>query len=285
MSFVYGSNISGRNLVADGVKIDNITTSSNNTGIGINAGAAPITSGVDNVFVGVDSLGALTTGSRNTALGDSSLQVLVGGNNNTAVGNLAMPAATSASSCVVVGRNAASSLTTGNSNVVVGSAAGSNLVSGATNTLLGVNTNVSSATSAGRIAIGAAAVAQVDNGLYFPTTLANTGGAGVPVRYVAASGLMGPESSSIRFKENVEELETNPEMIYYLQPKSYNFKKDPEGNKDTPRIFGYIAEEVVKVIPEIVGRDEHGLPFGLNYDMLVVLIIEELKKIRMEIAR
>jgi hypothetical protein len=285
MSHFFAENISGRDLPEDGVKIDSIIADSSldNAGVGTGAGAS-VTTGISNVFLGVDACGSLTTGSRNTAAGYNAAGALIGGNNNCVYGENAMPSATSASSCVVVGRNAAAVLTTGNSNVVVGPAAAGNLVSGASNTVLGSTANVSSATAANRIAIGAGASATADSGLFFPTGLANTGGAGVPVRYVAASGLMGPESSSARFKENISELEVDSEVVYDLAAKSYNFIAEKSGVSAPPRVFGYIAEEVVELVPEVVGKDAEGRAFGVNYDMLVVLAIEELKKLREEIA-
>jgi hypothetical protein len=52
--------------------------------------------------------------------------------------------------------------------------------------------------------------------------------------------------SSIRYKKDVEPLESAVDTINKLQGVSYNWKDT--GKKD----FGFIAEEVGKVLPEIV---------------------------------
>ena len=53
---------------------------------------------------------------------------------------------------------------------------------------------------------------------------------------------------------------------------------DPKGS-DRPS-FGYIAEEVEKIIPEILGYDEENKPKQLDYKLLSVLLLEEVKKLK-----
>ena len=45
-------------------------------------------------------------------------------------------------------------------------------------------------------------------------------------------------------------------------------------------LFGLIAEEVYEEIPELVAVNKDGSPEGVRYDMLSVLLINELKKER-----
>jgi len=44
--------------------------------------------------------------------------------------------------------------------------------------------------------------------------------------------------------------------------------------------FGYLAEDVQKVLPEIVISDKDGKPDALHYQLLSVLLLEEVKKMK-----
>ncbi len=83
--------------------------------------------------------------------------------------------------------------------------------------------------------------------------------------------------SSIRYKENVSDVESlNSERIYDLKPVSYNYKED----KEKAVHYGLIAEEVAKVIPEMVIFDEQGRPDMLDYSKLIVLLLSELQEVK-----
>ena len=47
--------------------------------------------------------------------------------------------------------------------------------------------------------------------------------------------------------------------------------------------FGYIAEEVNEILPEIVNKDPDGEPEGVKYEMVTVLLVEEIKKLKARI--
>lgn len=95
------------------------------------------------------------------------------------------------------------------------------------------------------------------------------------VNYNAGTGAIGPVTSSLRFKENVTDMTVDSNKIFSLVPVSYN-------RKDTKDVheFGYIAEDVVNVLPEIVPLDIEGLPYSVNYDKIVVLLVEEMRKLK-----
>ena len=86
-------------------------------------------------------------------------------------------------------------------------------------------------------------------------------------------------SSSLRYKENIRPLEIDSTKIYKLDPKSFNLI---EGHISTlgNNTFGYIAEEVDKILPEVINYDKEDRPDSLNYQLLTVLLTEELKKLR-----
>ena len=85
-------------------------------------------------------------------------------------------------------------------------------------------------------------------------------------------------SSSLRYKEDIKPLEIDSSKIYELTPKSFKFI---EGHKTSlPGEFGYIAEEVEKILPELVLYDKENRPDALMYELLTVLLLEEVKKLR-----
>src|SRR5207248_9730633 len=79
---------------------------------------------------------------------------------------------------------------------------------------------------------------------------------GSPV-VVNSSGKLGVSgTSSIRFKKAVKPMNDASEAILALKPVTFRYKEeiDPEG---IPQ-FGLVAEEVEKVNPALVTRDEEG---------------------------
>ena len=92
-------------------------------------------------------------------------------------------------------------------------------------------------------------------------------------------------TSSLRYKENITALNIDTEKIFNLVPKAFTWKEemrkrisDPKGS-DRPS-FGYIAEEVEEFLPEILGYDAENKPKQLDYKLLSVLLLEELKKLK-----
>ena len=59
----------------------------------------------------------------------------------------------------------------------------------------------------------------------------------------------------------------------------YNLDKDPADLAEfldpaTPRIWGFIADEVAQVAPELVSYDDRGRPEGVMYDRVVVGLLD-----------
>ena len=84
--------------------------------------------------------------------------------------------------------------------------------------------------------------------------------------------------SSIRFKENVQDLNYGLADIGKLRPVSFDYKAEMQypGTK-----IGFIAEEVEGVIPEVITY-EKGVVFGVDYPLLTSLLtkgIQELKSL------
>ncbi|MAG28296.1 hypothetical protein CMI47_22455 [Candidatus Pacearchaeota archaeon] len=99
----------------------------------------------------------------------------------------------------------------------------------------------------------------------------------VEVNINGASGLLTKVSSSKRYKDNIEDLDINTEKVYDLRPVSFNWKSN--GISD----FGFIAEEVQDILPELVVYNEDNTPEAVKYKQLSILMLEELKKLREEV--
>ena len=81
------------------------------------------------------------------------------------------------------------------------------------------------------------------------------------------------ETSSLRYKENVINLETVTEKVNKLRPVRYN----KIGN--TEQEIGLIAEEVSELFPEFVNYNEAGQPDSLNYTRLSVVLLQTIKEL------
>ena len=93
----------------------------------------------------------------------------------------------------------------------------------------------------------------------------------------SSTGLLTKVSSSRRYKDNIEDLDINTENIYDLRPVSFDWKSN--GKSD----FGFIAEEVHEILPELVVYQDGDIPEAVKYKQLAILMLEELKKLRAEV--
>src|SRR5207249_5296318 len=79
-----------------------------------------------------------------------------------------------------------------------------------------------------------------------------------------------------RFKQAIKPINRASEAILALKPVSFRYKEeiDPEG---IPQ-FGLIAEEVEKVNPDLVGRDENGKVNTVRYEAVNAMLLNEFLK-------
>ena len=63
-----------------------------------------------------------------------------------------------------------------------------------------------------------------------------------------------------------------------LRPVRYNWK-----NRSTPEEIGFIAEEVQKIYPELVGKDSNGKISGINYAKMVSVLVKSVQEQQNEI--
>jgi hypothetical protein len=81
-------------------------------------------------------------------------------------------------------------------------------------------------------------------------------------------------SSDIRLKENFEPMSNALDLVSQLNGFYYTWKKD--AGTDKPRKIGFIAQEVEKVIPELVKTDSEGMK-SVDYVSVVPILVEAFK--------
>lgn len=240
------------------------------------------TEGGSNNAFGSEALNVNVTGNNNSAFGDAALANNTGGNNsafgagalntnaggqrNVAVGFSALFANTSASNNVALGASALEAVTTGSGNIADGASAGSRLTTGINNIDIG-HTGITGETKTIRLG---------KQGTQTKTFIAGIRGATVSGAAVVvnSAGQLGVQSSSRRFKENIQAMGEASARLLKLRPVIFRYKEaDEQGNK--PVQYGLIAEEVAKVFPELVVRNEAERIETVAYHTLSSLLLNE----------
>ncbi len=244
-----------------------------NSFLGYGAGGDSVT-GTNNSGFGTSALGAVTTGAENTALGRGALYANTGGDNNTAAGATALFNVDGGNGNSAFGTSSLTNLSTGSNNVAIGYSAGGTVSTGNNNVYIGYNVDAASAAESNTIRIGpSSATATVIRGI------SGTAVSGSAV-YVTASGQLGIASSSARFKDEIDDLGDPSRLLLALRPVSFVYKAD---EARTPQA-GLIAEEVEKVAPNLVLRDEKGLLLTVRYEQLVPMLLAEAQRLERENA-
>ena len=92
-----------------------------------------------------------------------------------------------------------------------------------------------------------------------------------------ANGVLQNATSDFTLKENIKPIENPLKKVLDLQGVNFQYKKE----NDRKKYIGLIAQEVMKIVPEVVF--EHDDVFGINYKLLVPLLVEAVKERQKEI--
>jgi hypothetical protein len=88
-------------------------------------------------------------------------------------------------------------------------------------------------------------------------------------------------TSDERFKINVKNLDLMTDRLKLLRPVTYNFNADDPKITSDPLInkvqFGFLAQELQKVFPEMVVQREDGT-LGITYTELIPVLVQALKE-------
>lgn len=212
------------------------------------------TGGITNVAVGVNVLGYNMLGGDNTASGYEAMYLNASGNNNVAYGGNALGGNSSGNNNIGIGYSGGAKLTTGDNNIDIG-----NVGVGGESQVMRLGTDkLQTATFIAGVA-------------HTPLVTGSAMAVGI-----TSTGQLGIRASSRRFKEAIEPMSKASEALLALQPVTFRYKKalDPQG---LPQ-FGLVAEEVAKVDPDLVVRDEEGKPFTVRYDEVNAMLLNEFLK-------
>ncbi len=224
-------------------------------------------SGGGNVANGYAALNA-SNGENNTAVGLDALAYNAFGTDNTATGYNAL-LQSSGRNNTVVGSRAMSQNTRGDANIAVGQRAGFNLKTGSNDIYIG-SYGVDSENGVTRIGN-----TSVSKNAYIAGISGVTVAAGVGV-VIDSSGHLGTITSSVHYKEAIKPIKDASEAILSLRPVSFRYKKELDP-KAIPQ-FGLVAEEVAKVDPDLVARDEDGKPYTVRYEAVNAMLLNEFLK-------
>lgn len=256
-----------------------------NVGIGHSALQRNV-SGSNNTGTGNYALGWLTTGSRNTASGVLAGSDLTTENNTAAIGYNARPLGDNTTAIGAYSRAFNGNSTSlgynawalGGSDVAIGSGAQSQ--------------NNSVAVGKGASAAGSNSIAIGFESLSAGSNIVQLGNSSIG--YVYSSGTFSTNSDR-RIKKDIAEIPYGLESILKLKPVKYTLKSNDQQQ------IGFIAQELQKVIPELVSGSEGDLSKGeilsVSYPNLVAALTkaiqeedrkneslrEELKKQQLEI--
>jgi hypothetical protein len=239
--------------------------------------------GNDNVAVGPGALALGTSGDYNTAIGSTAM-AFSGGNDNVAVGDGALNMA-DGNENIGIGQQAGLNCS-GNNNIAIGQYAGQSVTSGANNILLGLSAGHSVTTGSNNIEIATqgtkkdSAVIRIgDASTQKQTFIAGISGTTVPkgvAVVIDSKGQLGIATSSARFKDDIQPMKGASDVLLSLQPVTFRYKKELD-SLGTPQ-FGLVAEQVAKVDPDLVARDDRGRPCTVRYEAVNAMLLNEFLK-------
>jgi hypothetical protein len=240
--------IGNQNTAVGSYSLQSNTTGTRNTGTGAFS-LQNNTTGIDNSATGYSVLKSNTTGYRNTAAGSYSLYWNDVGIENTAIGHFSLQQNTSGGGNTAFGTNSLQKNTEGNNNTALGYKADVSL------------TNLSNAT-----AIGYNALVTASNSIVLGnSSVTNIGG------YASWSN-----KSDRRIKKNIRDTRYGLATVMQLRPVDYSLISN-----DLKQV-GFIAQEVNKLVPEVItgveGDLEKGEILGITYANLVPVLTKAIQE-------
>ena len=246
--YVYNTAVGYQSLMGPAGSISS-NQSSYNTALGYQTLYNTV-SGSNNVAIGAQALFSNNNGYYNNAIGYQTLYLLSSGQYNEAHGYQALY-----------------SVTSGSSNIGLGGYAGNSVTTGSNNTLIGYDADVTGAALNNATAIGYGASVAASNTVRIGNTaITSIGG---QVAWTAAS--------DVRIKKNVVNSKYGLETVMQLRPVEYNLISNDL------RQVGFIAQEVQKLVPEVVtgkeGDISKGEVLGITYSNLVPVLAKSIQEL------
>jgi hypothetical protein len=271
------------------------STGNFNTGVG--AGALALNNTDNNTAVGAGALFLNTTGSENTAVGANALVHNDSGSDNNAFGTNALFGNVEGTFNNAHGRNALANNTASENNAF-GDLAMENNTSGSSNTAIGDDALRNNVDGSGNVAIGDEAGTGLEPSVNNCIAIGAPGEGpfasfdetcfigsiyGEPVSdpatqvpvYVDQFNNEGVvNTSSRRFKHDIQPMDKASETLYGLKPVTFKLNSDWKGTKQ----YGLIAEEVAEVDPQLVVHGKNGEVTAVHYEQINNMLLNEFLK-------
>jgi hypothetical protein len=267
---LFSNTFGGLNTANGAFALFSDTSGNNNTATGANAlvsnntGNFNTANGAFALFNNVDGFG-------NSAFGDSALFENIHGAANTAIGDLALSNNDDGVANVAVGDSALTDNAHGSFNTVVGYEAGFT-AEGDDNIYIGASAADGVTIESGTIRIGDPNSVST---CYIAGISGQTASRGMAV-FIDANGKLGTTTSSRRFKDDIKPMEQASEALFSLKPITFRYKKEIDATGTSQ--FGLVAEDVEKVNPDLVVRDQEGKPYTVRYDQVNAMLLNEFLK-------
>ncbi len=231
---------------------------------------------------GIDS--SSTSYSDNCLFGENAAQLLKTGSRN-----------------VVIGKNSGMRISFGNNNALMGYMSGYNMTTGSNNLYLGAFSGYTNMTGTNNVFIG-------DHAGYSETGSnrfhLNNGYSATPLLYgtfdsprmVVIDGTVSDNPSNYSFyvngtaggdyswnnlsdkrlKKNIETI--NDALSKLMKLRGVNFEWKDENTPEKGRRMGFLAQEAIEVIPEVVDHSEDNDIFTMQYAPITALLVEAVKE-------
>jgi hypothetical protein len=227
------------------------------------------TTGTNDTALGYQTMSSNTTGNANTAVGVGALYKNTTGTGNTATGMAALGTNTTGFSSTAIGAKALLNAT-GNCNVALGDSAGEFLGTGDNNIYVGYNV-IGVKSESNTIRIG-----NTDITATYITGISGQTVVGGRAVFVDSNGKLGTMIGSVRVLDEIKPMDKASEAVLTLKPVTFSYQQQIDPKRI--RQFGLVAEEVEKVNPDLVGRDENGNVYSVRYDAVNAMLLNEFLK-------
>jgi hypothetical protein len=102
-------------------------------------------------------------------------------------------------------------------------------------------------------------------------------GAGVGTHFMKwnnATGVWSYDSSSARYQDNITDSSYGLDAIMAMRPVTFTYKAEPDRHD-----VGFIAEEMINVVPEVVAKNTDGEPDAISYDRLSSVLCKAIQEL------
>jgi Chaperone of endosialidase len=113
--------------------------------------------------------------------------------------------------------------------------------------------------------------------------IGNLSGTGNRAVYSDASGNLTNTSSDARMKDKIAPLVDGLKDVEALKPVSFNWRSELQSKYGPQREIGFLAQDVRKVVPEVVGTNHDGT-LSVDYPKLVAVLTKAVQEQQAEIA-